>query len=86
MGSMESWLTFELSLAAEAEQEMARRRAAHMSRDELSAYVDHLIVAWYRDHHLFKKAMGRVIELEAREALSAPAPRHLQWARDLLAR
>jgi len=46
--------------------------------------ADSLLVAHAHQQQIIRQAMGRVAELEAREAINDPAPRHHQWAREML--
>ena len=64
------WLNPEISLARQL---------------DLEARLDSALVSLVTMDHLLRQSLGRVIELEAREAAAAPAPRHQEWARDLLA-
>ena len=79
------WLNPELSLSRELELEAARRMIPSLHRHDLEARLDSALVHAVTMDHLLRQAMGRVMELEAQAALSAPpAPRHLEWARELL--
>lgn len=82
----------DLSLAAEAQQELDRRRAARMTRDELATLADDLIVAWHQQCSVIQQATREIAGLQCQLALAdcpqpgttEPAPRHFQWARELL--
>lgn len=84
-----TWLNPALSLETQLSQEHDRRRAAQMSREQLSALADRLICQLYRSDLILDQALRRVAQLEAERALGQPVParrRHFQWARDLLGR
>lgn len=81
----------ELSLSVQLEQEMDRRAAARMSRDQLHEKMDELIQSWYLQHELINRLLGRVRMLEVQAALGEPVParrspeeRHVQWAKELM--
>lgn len=81
----EGWLDPQLSLSRELELEAARRVIPQLHRHDLEARLDSALVHAITMDHLLRQAMARVCELEAREALAeSPAPRHLEWARELL--
>ena len=79
------WMNPELSLARQLDLEAARRAIPKLHRHDLEARLDSALVSLVTMDHLLRQALGRVIELEAREAAAAPTPRHQEWARDLLA-
>jgi len=80
------WLKPELSLSRELELETARREIPRLHRHDLEARLDSALVHCVTFDHLLRQALARVQELEIKEALAAPpAPRHLAWARDLMA-
>ena len=81
----EWWMNPELSLARQLELEAARRAIPRLHRHDLEARLDSALVHLVTTDHLLRQALGRVIELEAKEAAAAPTPRHQEWARDLLA-
>jgi len=80
------WLKPELSLSRELELETARREIPRLHRHDLEARLDSALVHCVTFDHLLRQALARVQELEIKEALAAPpAPRHQEWARELLA-
>jgi len=80
------WLKPELSLSRELELETARREIPRLHRHDLEARLDSALVHCVTFDHLLRQALARVQELEIKEALAAPpTPRHLAWARDLMA-
>ena len=80
------WLKPELSLSRELELETARREIPRLHRHDLEARLDSALVHAVTFDHLLRQALARVQELELKEALAAPpAPRHQEWARELLA-
>ena len=79
------WMNPELSLARQLDLEAARRAIPKLHRHDLEARLDSALVSLVTMDHLLRQALGRVIELEAREAAAAPTQRHEEWARDLLA-
>lgn len=79
------WMNPELSLARQLELEAARRAIPKLHRHDLEARLDSALVHLVTTDHLLRQALGRVIELEAKAAAAAPAPRHQEWARDLMA-
>lgn len=88
-----SWVNPDLSLPSQLEREMDRRRAARATRDELSILADKLLLDWYRHETVIAAAAKRIASLElqlmlaqSQPARPEPAPRHLQWARELLGR
>jgi len=79
------WLKPELSLSRELELETARREIPRLHRHDLEARLDSALVHCVTFDHLLRQALARVQELEIKEALVVPpAPRHQQWARQLL--
>lgn len=81
----------DLSLPKQFEQERDRRKAAELSRDELSIIADKLIVDWYRQGEVIERLMRHVqrLEVDLMLATAEPSPpqpsgEHFQWARDLL--
>ena len=79
------WLNPELSLARQLDLEAARRAIPKLHRHDLEARLDSALVHLTTMDNLLRQALGRVIELEAREAAAAPTQRHLEWAEALLA-
>lgn len=86
-----SWLNPEFSLELQLQQEMDRRKAAHLTHDELSQLADKLLIDWYRHELIIAEAAKHIIRLETQLALAQlkpskpePEPRHMQWARELL--
>jgi len=86
-----SWFDPELSLTHQLRQEMDRRAAAHLSRDELAVLVDKLILDWYKHDAAAGELLKRIVKLETEIALSkcapstpGPSPEHIQWAQDLM--
>ena len=80
------WIDPQLSLSRELELETARRVIPQLHRHDLEARLDSALVHCITFDHLLRQALARVMELEAKEALAeSPAPRHQEWARDLLA-
>jgi hypothetical protein len=85
------WLVPELDLQTQLRQELDRRTAAKLSRDELSVLVDKLIVDWYHRSALLDNLLGRIRSMEVEMALlmakpspAAPTEEHYEWAADLL--
>lgn len=85
-----AWLTGELSLPSQLHQEMDRRAAAKLSRDELSILVDRLITDWYRHTTTIDALLGKVRHLQVEVALSSgvqgippPSPEHYELAKEL---
>lgn len=88
-----SWLDPTLSLATELQMETDRRRAVRLSLHELQEQSDRLIVQWYHHQNVLNQALRRVACLEvelvlakAAPSLPEPSDRHLQMAKELLAR
>lgn len=88
-----SWLDPTLSLATELQMESDRRRAVRLSLHELQEQSDRLIVQWYHHQNVLNQALRRVACLEvelvlakAAPSLPEPSDRHLQMAKELLAR
>lgn len=84
-------LTAELSLNKQLHREMDRRTAARLDQHELQCLVDRLICDWYTNQNMIERAFARIAELQVQVALATakpslrqPAPRHFEWARDLL--
>ena len=85
-----AWLIPDLSIAAELQQEVDRRKAAHLSRDALAALTDKLICDWYKQTDIINRLLGRVRCLEVELALSLaqpsdpePSAEHYLWAKEL---
>ena len=85
-----AWLTGELSLPSQLHQEMDRRAAAKLSRDELSILVDRLITEWYRHTTTIDALLGKVRHLQVELALSSgiqgipsPSAEHYEMAKQL---
>lgn len=85
------WLVPELSVSTQLRQEVDRRAAANLSRDELAILTDKLIVAWYMHNELINNLLGRIRHLEVDVALSTaqpstpePSQEHYEWAKELL--
>lgn len=75
-----------LSLSRQLELERARREIPRLHRHDLEARLDSALVHVVTFDHLLRQALARVQELEIKEALAGPpAPRHQEWARQLLA-
>lgn len=65
-----SWrLEPRISLAKELELESARRTIKQLPREQLEAQLDFALVHMTSLNHLLRQAMGRIDELEAREAV-----------------
>lgn len=79
-------LDLTLTLGMELDLERGRRSIPRVHRHELEALADSLLVAHAHQQQIIRQAMGRVAELEEREAVRDPAPRHHQWAREVLGR
>jgi hypothetical protein len=86
-----SWLDPTLSLSAEASREWDRHQAARLHRDQLCPLVDRLICNHYHHEVIIQQALKRITQLEVELMLAqstpaapGPAPRHLQWAKELL--
>lgn len=79
-----------LNLQTQLEMECDRRAAARMSRDQLAIKTDELIQAWYHQHELINRMLGKIRQLQVQVALSGapvlgePTAEHHQWARELL--
>jgi len=85
------WLIPQLDLQTQLRQEVDRRTAAHMSRDELAVLADKLIVDWYYRNQLVDNLLARVRHMEVELALSTakpstrtPSAAHYEWAKELL--
>ena len=85
-----AWLTGELSLPSQLHQEMDRRTAAKLSRDDLSILVDRLITDWYRHTATIDALLGKVRHLQVEVALSSsvqgvppPSPEHYEMVKEL---
>ena len=81
-----SWMIPQLTLSAELDRERGRRLIREMSPERLAAHADSLWVAYLNQSTILRQATRRIAELEAREAIKDPAPRHHQWAREVLSR
>lgn len=80
------WMDPNLSLSRQLELERARREIPRLHRHDLEARLDSALVHVTTMDHLLRQALARVQELEITAALAAPpAPRHQEWARQLLA-
>ena len=80
------WLDPQLSLPRELELEAARRAIPQLHRHDLEARLDSALVHAVTMDNLLRQALARVAEMELRELVGqAPAERHHQWAKDLLA-
>ena len=84
------WLVPQLDLQTQLRQEVDRRAAAHLSRDELAVLADKLIVDWYHHIELIDNLLGRVRRMEvdlalrdAKPSKPEPADEHYQWAKQL---
>lgn len=64
--------------------ERGRRSIPRLQRHELDALADSMLVQHFHQQQIIRQALGRVAELEAREAIRDPAPRHHKWAREVL--
>lgn len=85
-----AWLTRELSLPSQLHQEIDRRAAAKLSRDDLSILVDRLITDWYRHTTTIDALLGKVRHLQVEVAISRdvqgvppPSPEHYEMAKEL---
>jgi len=85
------WLVPDLSLTKQLEQEVDRRKAAGLCRDDAAILVDKLIVDWYLHTALIDQLLGQVRRLEVDIALAnpkrsreEPSKEHYQWATELL--
>ena len=58
-----------ISLSKELELEAARRSIKQLPRDQLEAQLDFALVQLTSQNHLLRQAMGRIDELESREAV-----------------
>ena len=58
-----------ISLSKELELEAARRSIKQLPRDQLEAQLDFALVHLTSMNHLLRQAMGRIDELESREAV-----------------
>ncbi len=90
MADPDAWLSGELTLASQLHQEVDRRAAAQLSRDDLSILADRLIVEWYRHSAMLDSLLGKVRHLQVELALSRatpfpsePTPEHYRWAKEL---
>ena len=83
------WFLPELSVPTQLRQELDRRAAAKLSRDELSVLADKLILDWYKHSALIDRLLGRVRQMEVERALQNAKPlgpateEHLEWVRHL---
>lgn len=84
------WLVPELDLQTQLRQELDRRTAARLSRDELSELVDKLIVDWYHHNKLIDNLLGRVRRMEvdlvlrdAKPSTTEPADEYYEWVREM---
>ena len=68
------WLVPELSLQMQLRQEVDRRTATSLSRDEQAILLDKLIVAWYHHTVLVDNLLGRIRSMEVQLALSTATP------------
>jgi len=86
-----SWLIPKLSLITEAQMELDRRAAARMTREQLCALVDDLIISWYQHMSCLDQALGEVRQMQVKLALAdapkpgwpAPSAEHYRWAQEL---
>jgi len=91
---MDSFLSPSLSLPTQLEMEVAKRTAAKMSRDQLVAKTQEMTEAWYLQTAMLDGALREIRQLQVKLALAGPPvpskpgpePRHLEWARELMAR
>ena len=85
----QGWLVPELSLPTQFDMERDRRAAARLGRDQLAIKTDELIQAWYHQHELIDRLLGKVRHLEVELALKdarplgPPSEEHHRWAREL---
>jgi hypothetical protein len=84
------WLIPQLDLQTQLRQEVDRRTAAHLSRDELAVLADKLIVDWYHHSELIDNLLGRVRRMEvdlalrdAKPSRPEPSEEHYKWAKQL---
>lgn len=77
-------LDLTLTLGMQLDLERGRRSIPKLRRHELDALADSMLCQHFHHQQIIRQAMGRVAELEAREAVRDPAPRHHQWAREVL--
>lgn len=88
--SPNDWFIPKLSVTAQLHQEVDRRAAARLSRDELANITDKLIQDWYHHTALIDSLLGKVRSMEVRLALSSapklegPKEEHFTWAKQLL--
>lgn len=88
--SPNDWFIPKLSVTAQLHQEVDRRAAARLSRDELAIITDNLIQDWYHHTALIDSLLGKVRSMEVRLALSSapklegPKEEHFTWAKQLL--
>lgn len=90
---MDNWLTPQLSLSVELQQEKDRRAVPQLQRDDLEVITDRLITDWYRHQALVASCLKRIASLEVeltlaqhQQPIRPPQPSHQQMARDLLRR
>ena len=79
-------LDLTLTLGMQLDLERGRRSIPRLQRVELDALADSMLVQHFHHQQIIRQALKRVAELEAREAIRDPAPRHHQWAREVLGR
>jgi len=79
-------LDLTLTLGMQLDLERGRRSIPRLHRHELDALADSMLVQHFHQQQIIRQALKRVAELEAREAIRDPAPRHHQWAREVLGR
>lgn len=85
------WTMPALSLTRQLEQEVDRRKAAGLCRDDVAILADKLIVDWYRHTALIDQLFGRIRRLEVdialatpRKSTEEPSKEHYRWATELL--
>lgn len=90
--SPNAWFVPKLSVTSQLHQEVDRRAAARLSRDELAILTDKLIQDWYHHTALIDSLLGKVRSMEVKLALSSapklgePKEEHFTWAKQLLSR
>lgn len=88
--SPSAWFIPKLSVTTQLHQEIDRRAAARLSRDELASITDKLIQDWYHHTTLIDSLLGKVRSMEVKLALSSaprlegPKEEHFTWAKQLL--
>lgn len=76
---MGPWFNPSIPLERELELERSRRSIKTLTRAQLEAALEALLVQETARDHVLRQAMARLAELELREALRQPAPPFWRW-------